>query len=797
MNDLKYNYPDEPTESGLAAASRAGAADLARGRRTLSRRHARQGRERSSGTSSRPSRELNYARYFLTVHDIVKFARSQSASSARAAARPPIPSSAIASASPMSDPDLIDTLFERFISKERNEPPDIDVDFEHEKRDEVIAYIYREIQREAHRARRVGHHLSRPLGAARGRQGDGPVGRCAQRACPARSGAGRHRESASKEAKAAGLDRTDPVIRHVLDRANEIMGSPRHLSQHVGGFVITRDRLDEIVPIVKTAMDERKMVEWDKDDLDAVGILKVDVLALGMLSCLRRAFDLLADHYHVTDPHGRPLELATIPPERTTVYDMICRADTLGVFQIESARPDVACCRGSSRANSTTSSSRWRSCGPARSRATWCIPICAAGRARRSRNIRSRSWKRSSARRSACRCSRSRRCGSPSRPAASRPARPTSCAAPWRPSSAPAPSATTASEMIEGMVAARLRAGLRRTLLQADRRVRRIRLSRKPCRLLRAAGLCLLLVQDLLSRRLLRGDPELPADGLLPAGAAGARRPATTASRSATVDVNLPTGIARWRQAPSTRAASLDGMPKCAASSGPGTPSGSASGRSRGCPKSACELFVARRGAGYDSVRDVWLRSGLAVGEIERLAAGRRLPLARPRPARRAVGGARARRQECRRAAAAVRPAELRACATMSRRRSCPRMPLGEHVIHDYRSLGLSLKAHPVAFLRQRLDARRRHAECRLPSVRDGSRVSVAGLVLVRQRPGNGNAIFLTLEDEKARRQHHRLAEDVRALPADRHRRPLRPGHAASCSRNRASSISSPRGSKT
>ena len=114
------------------------------------------------------------------------------------------------------------------------------------------------------------------------------------------------------------------------------MGFPRHLSQHVGGFVITRDRLDEIVPIVKTAMDERKMVEWDKDDLDAVKILKVDILALGMLTCLNRAFGLLGRHYGVRDRHGRRLELATIPPEDPRVYDMICRADTLGVFQIES-----------------------------------------------------------------------------------------------------------------------------------------------------------------------------------------------------------------------------------------------------------------------------------------------------------------------------------------------------------------------------------------------------------------------------------------------------------------------------
>ncbi|TIX97270.1 MAG: error-prone DNA polymerase, partial [Mesorhizobium sp.] len=128
-----------------------------------------------------------------------------------------------------------------------------------------------------------------------------------------------------------------PLARQVIEHANEIMGFPRHLSQHVGGFVITRDRLDEVVPIVKTAMDERKMVEWDKDDLDAVKILKVDVLALGMLTCLKRAFTLLTQHYpDARDAYGRPYVLASLPEEDGRVYDMICRADTLGVFQIES-----------------------------------------------------------------------------------------------------------------------------------------------------------------------------------------------------------------------------------------------------------------------------------------------------------------------------------------------------------------------------------------------------------------------------------------------------------------------------
>jgi error-prone DNA polymerase len=194
-----------------------------------------------------------------------------------------------------------------------------------------------------------------------------------------------------------------------MERANEIMGFPRHLSQHVGGFVITRDRLDEIVPIVKTAMDQRKMVEWDKDDLDSVKILKVDVLALGMLTCLQRAFTLLTEHYpKARDPYGQPYVLATLPPEDRQVYKMICRADTLGVFQIES-RAQMSMLPRLKPEIFTISSSRWRSCGRARSRATWSIPICAAGKARNRPSIKSRSWRRSSARRLAYRCSRNRR----------------------------------------------------------------------------------------------------------------------------------------------------------------------------------------------------------------------------------------------------------------------------------------------------------------------------------------------------------------------------------------------------
>jgi error-prone DNA polymerase len=272
--------------------------------------------------------ELDYAPYFLTVHDIMLFAREQKI---LCQGRGSAANSTVCFCIGITevDPALTDLLFERFISPERREPPDIDVDFEHERREEVIQYIYEKYGREraglaatviTYRARSAAREVSKAFGLS-------------EDVAAAISGTiwgWSSSDLGEREARAAGLDMNDRTTRNVLDLSSQIMGFPRHLSQHVGGFVITKDRLDEVVPITKSAMDGRTMVEWDKDDLDSLGILKIDILALGMLSCIRRAFDLLALHY------DRKLTLATIPKEENQVYDMICRADTLGVFQIES-----------------------------------------------------------------------------------------------------------------------------------------------------------------------------------------------------------------------------------------------------------------------------------------------------------------------------------------------------------------------------------------------------------------------------------------------------------------------------
>ena len=276
------------------------------------------------------------AGYFLTIHDIVRFARSQ---------EPPILCQGRGSAANSAvcfclgitsvDPAENDVLFERFLTMERNEPPDIDVDFEHERREEVIQYIYGKYGR--HRAALVATVIHyRPRSAIR------EVGKVlglsedvtARLAGTVWGSWGSELED--QRAREAGLDLSDPHLRMTLRLANDLIGLPRHLSQHVGGFVLTESPLHELVPIGHGAMPDRSFIEWDKDDVDAMGFYKVDVLALGMLTCIRKCFELIARH------GGERLELATVPREhdapddRRPTYDMLCRGDSLGVFQVES-----------------------------------------------------------------------------------------------------------------------------------------------------------------------------------------------------------------------------------------------------------------------------------------------------------------------------------------------------------------------------------------------------------------------------------------------------------------------------
>lgn len=275
-------------------------------------------------------KEMQYEPYFLTVRHIVWHARYELKILCQGRGSAANSSVCYCLGITEVDPTSTTLLFERFISTERNEPPDIDVDFEHARREEVIQYIYQHYGfRHAgltaavtsYRTRMAGREVAKAFGLSED----------VQAALSSTVWGWSDEGTSERDAKAAGLDTADFVTKQVLSHAQELMGFPRHLTQHVGGFLITRDRLDEIVPIMKTAMPGRYMIEWDKDDLDTLKLLKIDVLALGMLTCLKKAFDLMQQHYQVNET------LAGLQqrPEKA-VYDMICRADTIGVFQIES-----------------------------------------------------------------------------------------------------------------------------------------------------------------------------------------------------------------------------------------------------------------------------------------------------------------------------------------------------------------------------------------------------------------------------------------------------------------------------
>ena len=334
LDELRYEYPEEIYPEGMTpqqflesetwkgAARRYPAADFPEGvpeavRDTLKRELALIGK-------------LDLARYFLTIKDIVDYARGVD---------PPILCQGRGSAANSAvcyclgitsvDPARHQLLFDRFISEERKEPPDIDVDFEHERREEVIQYLYRRYGR--HRAglcATVIHYRPRmairEVGKAMGLSED-------VTSALARTVWGSYgREIGEKHVAETGMDITDPHLRRVIRLAEQMIGMPRHLSQHVGGFILTEGALTETVPIGNGAMPERSFIEWDKDDIEALGILKVDVLALGMLTCIRKCFDLLEAH------HGRQLSLATVPREDPETYAMLRKGDSLGVFQVES-----------------------------------------------------------------------------------------------------------------------------------------------------------------------------------------------------------------------------------------------------------------------------------------------------------------------------------------------------------------------------------------------------------------------------------------------------------------------------
>ncbi len=272
--------------------------------------------------------KLGFAAYFLTVHDIVQFARSRDI---LCQGRGSAANSILCFLLGITDvsPETITMVFERFVSEHRGEPPDIDVDFEHERREEVIQHIYEKYGR--HRAglcATVIHFRSRAaireVGKVMGLSQDVTSGLSGQIWGMSNGGADPDR------IRELGLDPDDRRLSQTIRLIGEIIGFPRHLSQHVGGFIVTKGRLDELCPIENAAMEDRTVIEWDKDDIDALGILKVDVLSLGMLTCIRKSFDLLKEF------HGQDMSIATVPQADMPTYDMLCVADAVGVFQVES-----------------------------------------------------------------------------------------------------------------------------------------------------------------------------------------------------------------------------------------------------------------------------------------------------------------------------------------------------------------------------------------------------------------------------------------------------------------------------
>ncbi|MEZ5812608.1 MAG: error-prone DNA polymerase [Rhizobiaceae bacterium] len=682
--------------------------------------------------------ELEYAPYFLTVHDIMQFARSQGilcqgrGSAANSTICYCIEITAV-------DPTMADLLFERFISPERREPPDIDVDFEHERREEVIQYIYGRYGRHrtglaatviTYRSRSAMREVAKAMGLS----GD---------VMAALSGSiwgWSSGELGEREARAAGLDMADTATRHTLALATEITGFPRHLSQHVGGFVITEDRLDEVVPITRTAMEDRTMVEWDKDDLDALGMLKIDILALGMLTCLGRAFKLLEDHY------DRPMSLASMPKEDKRVYDMICRADTLGVFQIESRaqmsmlprlRPrefydlviEVAIVRPGpiqgdmvhpylrrrQKIEEVTYPSEalrkvlGKTMGvPLFQEQAMQIAIVAAGFAPGEADRLRRAM------------ATFRRVGTIH---------------------------TFQQKMIDGMVAN----GYEKDY--AERCFRQIEgFGEYGFPESHAASFALLVYAscwlkcfypDVFCAAMLNSQPMgfyAPAQLVRDAREHGVEVRPVDINHSGWESLLEPAGFDAANV--EARHASMRGVIRTARAVRLGLH------RIKGFGEEDAGRLVAARRAGYDSVRDLWLRSGLEVAAIARLAeadAFRSLGLDRRAAlwAVQALGASTAAERLPLFDLPGGRPRENEPDVDL------PAMPLGEHVIHDYRALSMSLKAHPVSFLRMRLAATGAIESRALMNIANGRRVAVAGLVLVRQRPGSAKGvIFMTIEDE-------------------------------------------------
>ena len=733
LDALRYEYPDEMTEEGRTPQEELEHLT----RQGLSRRYPDGASEKVRAAVRYELaliNELQYAPYFLTVHDIMRAARRMGVlCQGRGSAANSVVCYCLGVTS--VDPTKVDLLFERFVSAERNEPPDIDVDFEHERREEVIQYIYEKYGR-----RRAG--IAATVITYRTRSAIREVGKAMGLSEDATSLLAKTVWGISEagldaaQVKEAGLDPDDLTIRHTMKLANELLGFPRHLSQHTGGFVITSGPLEEVIPIGNAAMEDRTFVEWDKDDLDELGMIKIDVLGLGMLTCIAKSFAMLRAHY------GLNLDLATIPPEEPEVYDMICRADTIGVFQIESRaqmsmlprlRPrnfydlviEVAIVRPGPIQGDMVHPYLRRRNGeektvfpskeleevlgktmgvPLFQEQAMKIAIVAAGFTPDEADGLRRAM------------ATFRKMG-------------------------------TIKTFGEKLVAGMTSRGYERDF--AERCFKQIDGFPES----HAASFALLVY---VSCWLKCHYPDVFAAALVNSQPMGFYAPAQIIrdAREHGVAV-LPVDInfSSWDCTLEADAREEGFAPHiharhAAMKKDIRTTQAVRLGfrQIKGFSEEGARAIEKARENGFDSVRDFWLRTALARSSLERLAdadAFGSLGLSR-RDALWAVKGLDPVKGGdilplFAHDADIQREAEVR----------LPRMPLGEEVAYDYKTLKLSLKAHPVRFLRERLQAKNYRRSEELAGVKNGERIAVAGLVLIRQRPGTASGvIFATLEDE-------------------------------------------------
>ncbi len=789
LNELKYDYPDEsgghggtPQErleslvwNGAAWRYPGGVPD-----------HVVERLE----TELRLIEKLDYAPYFLTVNSIMKEAERRGilcqgrGSAANSVVCYCLGVTAVA-------PEMIDVLFERFINEERREPPDIDVDFEHERREEIIQFIYKKYGRDRaaltatvihYRPRRAIREVGKVLGlsedvtAALAGTVWGWYGDAIQQ----------------KHVRALGLDPTDPTLALALELATELVGFPRHLSQHVGGFVITHGPLEELVPIENAAMADRTVIEWDKDDIDALRMMKIDILALGMLTAIRRGLDLIAAHY------GTRYDLATIPKEDPAVFEMLQHADSIGVFQVESRaqmsmlprlKPkefydlviEVAIVRPGPIQGGMVHPYLRRRCGEE--------PVVFPSGKEELKEVLGKTLGVPLFQEQAMKMAMVAAKFTGAEANGLRQAMATFRHNGTMPK--------YKDKFIDGMIANGYEPDFAQRCFKQIEGFGEYGFPES-----HAASFALLVYASAWIKRFY---PEVFTAALLNSQPMGFYAPAQLVRDARDhgveirpVDVNfsrwdctlesLEEGDRKNAVRPSTARPSglraqdeenLSWKENILIPSAEHRGSGASSRGTQGSIPGKCALrlgfnqvkglsnepmekFVRRRtepqpppenasrflpspaggGGGFSSIDDVTRRGGLDRKSLERLAeadAFRSLGLDR-RQALWAMKGV----ETATPALFAARPAAPKPDVPVP----LPVMPLGQHIIEDYHWTGMSLKAHPLSFLRDELTRRRIVTAASLRHRKDGERLTVAGIVLVRQRPGKGNVVFMTLEDE-------------------------------------------------